>query len=74
MLHGIGEVPIERDQGARLHYVRHATTRCLTWTSRCRPSMGQHQNELTRQWANKIASFGGFVIVTPEYNHSTSGC
>ena len=24
-------------------------------------------------WADKIASFDGFVIVTPEYNHGTSG-
>jgi NAD(P)H-dependent FMN reductase len=37
------------------------------------PSMGQYSNEHTRQWADKIASFDGFVIVTPEYNHSTSG-
>ena len=37
------------------------------------PSMGQYQNEHTKQWAGKIASFDGFVIVTPEYNHSTSG-
>jgi len=37
------------------------------------PTMGQYQNEHTRQWANKIASFDGFVFVTPEYNHSTSG-
>jgi len=37
------------------------------------PSMGQYQNEHTRQWASKIASFDGFAIVTPEYNHSTSG-
>ena len=36
-------------------------------------SLGQYQNEHTRQWADKIASFDGFVIVTPEYNHSTSG-
>src|SRR5215472_14361212 len=35
--------------------------------------MGQYQNEHTRQWADKIASFDGFVFVTPEYNHSTSG-
>jgi NAD(P)H-dependent FMN reductase len=26
----------------------------------------------TRAWAAKIASFDGFVFVTPEYNHSTS--
>src|SRR5690349_23612682 len=37
------------------------------------PSMGQYQNEHTRVWAQKISSFDGFVIVTPEYNHSTSG-
>jgi NAD(P)H-dependent FMN reductase len=37
------------------------------------PSMGQYQNEHTRQWADKIASFDGFIMVTPEYNHSTSG-
>jgi NAD(P)H-dependent FMN reductase len=37
------------------------------------PSLGQYQYEHTKQWAQKIASFDGFVIVTPEYNHSTSG-
>jgi len=35
--------------------------------------MGQYQNEHTKKWAAKIASFDGYVIVTPEYNHSTSG-
>ena len=37
------------------------------------PSFGQYQGEHTKRWAAKIASFDGFVIVTPEYNHSTSG-
>ncbi len=37
------------------------------------PSMGQYQNGHTKRWAAKIASFDGFVFVTPEYNHSTSG-
>jgi NAD(P)H-dependent FMN reductase len=37
------------------------------------PSLGQYQNEHTKQWADKIASFDGFIFVTPEYNHSTSG-
>jgi NAD(P)H-dependent FMN reductase len=37
------------------------------------PSMGQYQQQHTKQWADKIASFDGFVIVTPEYNHGTSG-
>jgi NAD(P)H-dependent FMN reductase len=37
------------------------------------PSLGNYQNEHTQQWAERIASFDGFVFVTPEYNHSTSG-
>ena len=37
------------------------------------PSFGQYQQEHTKEWATKIASFDGFVIVTPEYNHGTSG-
>jgi NAD(P)H-dependent FMN reductase len=37
------------------------------------PSLGQYQNQHTRDWAAKIASYDGFVIVTPEYNHGTSG-
>jgi NAD(P)H-dependent FMN reductase len=37
------------------------------------PSFGQYQNDHTKEWAEKIASFDGFVIVTPEYNHGTSG-
>ncbi|MET0695210.1 MAG: NAD(P)H-dependent oxidoreductase [Propionibacteriaceae bacterium] len=36
-------------------------------------SMGQYANEHTQKWADKIASFDGYVFVTPEYNHSTSG-
>ena len=34
---------------------------------------GQYANAHTKAWADKIASFDGFVFVTPEYNHSTSG-
>jgi NAD(P)H-dependent FMN reductase len=37
------------------------------------PSMGQYSKAHTKAWAEKIASFDGFVFVTPEYNHSTSG-
>ena len=37
------------------------------------PSLGQYAHDHTKQWAEKIASFDGFVMVTPEYNHSTSG-
>lgn len=37
------------------------------------PSMGQYSQPHTKAWAAKIASFDGFVFVTPEYNHATSG-
>lgn len=37
------------------------------------PAMGQYQHDHTKEWAAKIAEFDGFVMVTPEYNHSTSG-
>src|SRR3954471_21753453 len=36
-------------------------------------SMGQYQNAHTRDWATTISRFDGYVFVTPEYNHSTSG-
>jgi NAD(P)H-dependent FMN reductase len=37
------------------------------------PSMGQYSKEHTKKWAAKIASFDGFVFVTPEYNHGICG-
>nr|WP_300148188.1 NAD(P)H-dependent oxidoreductase [Propionicimonas sp.] len=37
------------------------------------PSLGQYHNDHTRQWAAKIAEFDGYILVTPEYNHGTSG-
>jgi NAD(P)H-dependent FMN reductase len=36
------------------------------------PSLGKYTHEHTKKWARKIASFDGYVFVTPEYNHSTS--
>ncbi|MDQ4214932.1 NAD(P)H-dependent oxidoreductase [Microbacterium capsulatum] len=36
-------------------------------------AFGQYAGEHTKAWAEKIASYDGFVFVTPEYNHSTSG-
>ena len=36
-------------------------------------SQGRYANEHTKVWAEKIGSLDGFVFVTPEYNHSTSG-
>jgi NAD(P)H-dependent FMN reductase len=37
------------------------------------PSAGPHSHDHTKLWSAKIASFDGFVFVTPEYNHSTCG-
>jgi NAD(P)H-dependent FMN reductase len=37
------------------------------------PSSGRYQHEHTRAWADTIASFDGFVIITAEYNHSVPG-
>lgn len=37
------------------------------------PSLGQYTQPHTLAWARTIDSFDGYVFVTPEYNHSTSG-
>ncbi|MDX3072730.1 NADPH-dependent FMN reductase [Streptomyces sp. NPDC088354] len=37
------------------------------------PSMGHYTRPHTLAWAEKIASFDGFVFVTAEYNHSIPG-
>ncbi|MEV6768873.1 NAD(P)H-dependent oxidoreductase [Nocardia sp. NPDC051030] len=37
------------------------------------PMFGPSANEHTRAWAERIAPFDGFVIVTPEYNYSAPG-
>ena len=36
------------------------------------PAWAPPQTEQVKAWSEKIASFDGFVFVTPEYNHSTS--
>lgn len=37
------------------------------------PMMGQYSKPHTKAWAEKIASYDGFVFVTPEYNHGIPG-
>lgn len=38
------------------------------------PASGQnYTKDHTKKWAAKIAELDGFIFVTPEYNHSTSG-
>lgn len=36
-------------------------------------SMGQYTKPHTLAWSAKIGSFDGYVFVTPEYNHATTG-
>jgi len=37
------------------------------------PTMGSYQHEHTQRWAETVASYDGFIIVTPEYNHGVPG-
>jgi NAD(P)H-dependent FMN reductase len=37
------------------------------------PMMGKYTHPHTKAWAAKIASFDGFIFVTPEYNHGIPG-
>ena len=37
------------------------------------PMFGKYSHNHTHVWSAKIASFDGYVFVTPEYNHGTSG-
>ncbi|MGA8006518.1 MAG: NAD(P)H-dependent oxidoreductase, partial [Burkholderiales bacterium] len=37
------------------------------------PSLGQYSQPHTMVWAAKIASFDGYIFVTPEYNHGVPG-
>jgi NAD(P)H-dependent FMN reductase len=37
------------------------------------PSLGQYAHDHTLEWSRVVDSYDGFVFVTPEYNHGTSG-
>jgi len=37
-------------------------------------AIGDYHHRHTQRWAATIASFDGFVFVTPEYNHSLPAC
>ncbi|GAA4655943.1 NADPH-dependent FMN reductase [Arthrobacter cryoconiti] len=37
------------------------------------PAVGRYTEEHTKVWAGVVARFDGYVIVTPEYNHSFPG-
>ena len=37
------------------------------------PMFGEYTKPHTKAWSDKVASFDGYVFVTPEYNHSIPG-
>ena len=37
------------------------------------PSMIPYAQEHTKKWSAKIASFDGYIFITPEYNHGITG-
>jgi NAD(P)H-dependent FMN reductase len=37
------------------------------------PSQNKYSKDHTKRWSAEIARYDGFVFVTPEYNHATSG-
>lgn len=37
------------------------------------PSRGMYQKQEIKDWAKKVAGADAFIVMTPEYNHSTSG-
>lgn len=37
------------------------------------PSQGVYENDHTKAWSATIAKYDGYIFVTPEYNHSTTG-
>ncbi|WP_329392841.1 NAD(P)H-dependent oxidoreductase [Streptomyces lydicus] len=37
------------------------------------PAMGRYTHPHTKQWATTVAAYDGYVLVTPEYNHSFPG-
>ena len=37
------------------------------------PSMGNYAHGHTKRWSETVASYDGYVFITPEYNHSISG-
>ena len=37
------------------------------------PTMAKYTHQHTKDWSAKIGAFDGYVFVTPEYNHGTSG-
>ncbi len=37
------------------------------------PAMQKYENEHTKRWSETIAKADGYIVITPEYNHSVPG-
>jgi NAD(P)H-dependent FMN reductase len=70
--HWVYDIAKQRDD-AEYELVDIATYKLPHLDEATPPSLGQYTQPHTKAWAEKIASFDGYVFVTPEYNHSTSG-
>lgn len=62
----------QQHAGARFELVDLAEFRLPLLDEPVPPSQGDYRHEHTRRWARAVASYDGFVFVTPEYNHGTS--
>jgi len=59
----------QRRSGAIFELVDIADYRLPLLDEPLSPSFGKYSKSHTRKWADKVASFDGYVFVTPEYNH-----
>lgn len=62
--------PVVAAGGARLDIVDLADAGLPLLDEPAPALFGTYRNAHTRRWSHTIASFDGFVVVTPEYNHS----
>jgi len=60
----------ERRSGAEFELVDIADYRLPLFDEPTSPMFGDYTKPHTKAWSEKIASFDGYVFVTPEYNHS----
>ena len=63
----------QKKGGARFELVDIADANLPLLDEPVPPSMGKYSKPHTKAWAARIAPLDGFVFVTPEYNHGTSG-
>ena len=68
----VGEWVFEqaKDRDASYELIDLKAERLPIFDSAKSPGMGYYQDDTVKAWGEKIASFDGFIFVTPEYNHA----